>query len=51
MEPTESAITFTNSSIDLDNTVLSSEKENCTHEIGSSFPLVDNGRIEHLQPT
>ena len=29
--PTESAITFTAHSTDSDNTVWSSEKENCTH--------------------
>jgi hypothetical protein len=40
MEPTESAITFTNPSTESDNTVLSSEKENGTHGTSSSFPLV-----------
>jgi hypothetical protein len=39
-KPTESAITFTNPSTDSDNTVLSSEKENCKHGTSSSFPLV-----------
>jgi hypothetical protein len=43
-----SAITFTNPLTDSDNTVLSSEKENCTHGIVSSFPLVDIERIEQL---
>jgi hypothetical protein len=41
MEPTESATIFTDLSIDLDNIVLSLEKENYTYGIVSSFPLVD----------
>jgi hypothetical protein len=40
IEPTESAITFTVPSTDLDNIVLSLKKENCTHGTLSSFPLV-----------
>jgi hypothetical protein len=41
MTPIESTITFTNPSIDSDNTVLSSEKENYTPGIVSRFPLVN----------
>ena len=40
-EPIESAITFIAHSIDLDNIVLLSEKENCTHGTICSFPSVN----------
>ena len=39
-EQTESAITFTALSTDSDNTMLSLEKEHCTHETLCSFPSV-----------
>jgi len=37
-KPTESAITFIAHSTDLDNTVLSLEKENCAHGTLCTFP-------------
>jgi hypothetical protein len=49
-EPMVSAMTFTTYSTNSDDTILLSEKENCTHETLYSFPSVGILLMERFRP-